>query len=221
LKNVPADSRSLFDPDNSSVAQYSDMDVDTQPDNTTPNRLVGDTVKRKNSQTKESGLGFRTHHSKRMKKHPSPSKAELEVLERAMSQFPPFTRSESFDARDEVSPTGIEVNPKSAALAPKDPNMRLQPTQQTTCGNGENLEAPRKKELIRMTESMPDFPKRVKAQKSSMIPKPSETLNTKPRLERRDSRRYSARYDLMDGSMMDVDELQLDLSAYDLNMKRV
>ena len=221
MKNVPADSRSLFDPDNSSVGQQSDMDVDPQPHSAPSSQPLADTIKWKNSQAKDSGLEFKIHHSKRMKKHPSPSKAELEGLERAMRKFPSLSRSESFSPHEDVSPIGIEVNPKSDALAPKDPNIRLEPRPPKDYGNGETLVVPRKKELIRTTGSMPDFPKRIKAQKSSLIPKPSELLNTKHRLDRRDSRRYSARYDLVDGSMMDVDELQLDLTANDLNMKRV
>ena len=219
LINVPVDSRSLFDPDNSSVGQCSNIEAEPH-DSAPPARLLSETNKRKNSQTKESRLGFNVHNSKRMKKHPSPSKAELEGLERAMRQFPLLMRSESLDLHDDVSPIRIGVNSKPVVLLPIDPNVKLQARQEVYGING-GLVVPQKKEVMKMAESMPEFPRRMKPQMSSLIPKPSDLLNTKPRFEMRHSRRHSGRHDAVDGTMLDVDELQLDLTAHDLNMNRV
>jgi hypothetical protein len=215
-KNVPADSRSLFDPDNSSVGQHSDMYVDSPSRSKAPSRRVSNTVKRRNSQIKDGGLGIKSHLSKRMKKHPSPSKAELEGLEIAMRQYPPFVRGASPNVQNDLTLSFGELRTAISVLTPKDHNAMLQePTKRQIKGKG--LEIFEKPGSTKQTSSMSEMPKRPKAQKSSMIPKPADPTNTKPRTKTSGS----SRYDLADGSMMDIDELQWDRTAYDIGMRRI
>jgi hypothetical protein len=114
LKNVLAESRSVFDldPDNSMLT--SDMEIDGVD---VPSRRVSvysaDVPRRKSSQTRQYRASLGNHGSKRMKKHPSPSKAELERLEYALRNF----STPSQEAEDFVT---------SGVLTPKDGNLSLQ-----------------------------------------------------------------------------------------------
>jgi len=209
LKNVPADSRSLFDPDNSSFVEHSDMETEIPSFSKASSRQLVDPVKRKSSLAGDSSFGQESQTPKRMKKHPSPSKAELESLEKALRQF-----STTFDTMDNVNgdiPNGFNELLPPAALATKDANVNLaEPTKRREKGKGFGMFL--KPELSRTTVSVPDTQKRGKAQKLDMIPKSAGVAVNRIRLEARDERRLSTRMD-MDSSVMDIDELQWDQTA--------
>jgi hypothetical protein len=203
LKNVPTDSRSLFD---------LDVDVDMPPATKVP-----DLAKNNSSEGREGGLGVRNSSPKNMKKHPSPTKAELEEWERDVGQFPPFRRSESFAARDDTAPIAPGVGLRAPLMVSKDANARLQRKRR---GQGKGIEFFQKLELMKTTESMPDISRRSEGPKG-MIEKPLDTTNTGPSPDVKDTRRQSTQNDDVDSSMMDIDELQWDSSAYNIGMRRV
>ena len=216
LRSVRADSRSIFDHDISSLGP-SDMETDhTRPHylTETPPR---DSVKRKSSQIKEGGM-FKLH-SKRTKKHPSPSKTELEGLQASLKVHPEFGISESHD--DLESSQALEQNPDAVEtlfhapplLAPKDPNSKV-------TGEAKAIEKRMgfgmfpKRDLGRPSVSTSDVPRRPNAQKS-MIPRPAEPTST-----RSYGPRFSLRGDFGNNTAMDIDELQRDESAYDISTKK-
>ena len=213
LKNVPADSRSLFDPDTSS-----DMDVDCTPVNPQTGEFLGFHIKRKNSLLKESALGFQCH-SKGTKKHPSPDKAELEGMEKLMQEHPPFGTSETLvlpgtiEAQDKA-PTYFGSAFSAPVLAPRDSNPKIQ-DQAKGIEKRKRLGLFQKSELSRTVASSPDIHKRSKTPKS-LIPKPADTANTKPRQDNR----YSLRDEVFNGTAMDIDELQRNESAYEIGVKK-
>ncbi|KAL5324515.1 hypothetical protein ACEPPN_009061 [Leptodophora sp. 'Broadleaf-Isolate-01'] len=188
LKNVSADTRSLFDSDQ--------MDIDSDTMSKAPSSQ--EPVKRKNSLVKDYGVRY--HSSKKVKKHPSPSKAELEGLERALQDFLPRSPSEGFPPLDDIYPLGESLAP-AAALAPRDPNTKLQDVKR----RGMKLEP------LKITESMP-----------ILLSQPKKSLPASPRQNISPidvSRRYMSRNTIAD--QMDIDELQWDDTAYNIGMKRV
>ncbi|KAG4436417.1 hypothetical protein IFR05_008110 [Cadophora sp. M221] len=188
LKNVPADTRSLFDSDQ--------MDIDSDTMSKAPSSQ--EPVKRKNSLVKDYGVRY--HSSKKVKKHPSPSKAELEGLERALQDFLPRSPSEGFPPLDDIYPLGESLAP-AAALAPRDPNKKLQDVKR----RGMKLEP------LKMTESMP-----------ILLSQPKKSLPASPRQNISPidgNRRYMSHNNIAD--QMDLDELQWDDTAYNIGMKRV
>lgn len=213
LKNVPADYRSLFDPDTSSVT-----DVDRTPVKPQTGESLRFHIKRKSSLLKESALGFQCH-SKRTKKHPSPDTAELEGMEKLLQEHPPFGTSETL-----VLPGNVEVQDKTPAyfgsafpapvLSPRDPNPNIQ-DQTKAIEKRKRLGLFPNSELSRTGASSPDIHKRSKIPKS-LIPKPADTTNTKPRQDNR----YSLRDEVFNGTAMDIDELQRNESAYEIGVKK-
>lgn len=95
LKNVPADSRSLFDPDNSSMGEPSHMDVDRvspmRLDDMNPLEESPELAKRKSSKLSDDGkikrmkpLPSPKHGQWETKKHPSPNRGLLKTMESQM-----------------------------------------------------------------------------------------------------------------------------------------
>ncbi|KAH7407885.1 hypothetical protein BKA64DRAFT_433898 [Cadophora sp. MPI-SDFR-AT-0126] len=188
LKNVPADTRSLFDSD------QMDIDSDTMGQSSPSQELI----KRKNSLLKDYGVRYQS--SKKVKKHPSPSKAELEGLERALQNFLPLSPSEGFPPIDDANPVGESLVP-AAALAPQDPNRKIQDTKR----RGTKLEP------LKTTESMPIL---LNQSKVSQPASPRENIS---RVD--GGNRYMSHKSLAD--RMDLDELQWDDTAYNIGMKRL
>lgn len=188
LKTVPADTRSLFD------SEYMDIDSDAMgksPSSQEP-------AKRKSSVAKDYGVRY--HSSKKVKKHPSPSKAELEGLERALQNFLPLGPSEGYPSLDDVYPTTESLAPVSA-LAPKDPNRKLQDTKRRDI----------KLEGLKTTESMPILLSQPKAYRPGSPRKHHGIIDGNPR--------YMSHNNITD--QMDIDELQWDDTEYNIGMKKV
>jgi len=99
----------------------------------------------------------------------------------------------------------------------KDANARLQRKQH---GQVKRIEFFQKLELMKTTDSMPDISRRSEGL-NGMIEKQLDTTNTGPSPDVKDSRRHSTQSDDVDSSMMDIDELQWDSSAYNICMRRV
>jgi len=207
LKNVRANARSLFDPDDSIIGLSSEMDIDSGP--SSKDVVRGDVVKRKNPKAKESLADDRLQHSKRIKKHPSPSKDELNNLEEAMRNLPPVSAPEDVVAQDNGFPNVAGILRKMDTLAPKDANTSLRKAKRQVAVIG-GLRKPALKQTV---ESMPNIPARLKATEST---NPTE----KAKLKRRGDRQYASQNDLADASLMDIDELQWDNAAYYIGMRR-
>jgi hypothetical protein len=212
LKHVPADSRSLFDADASSIG-LSEMEID-YPINNQTNKPLEDRFRRKTS-FKDRGL-FK-HYSKKTKKHPSPSKAALEDLEKALNEFPAFGTSRSLmisepsKVQEEVSHDIGAVSPVPQVLAPKNPNTKVREAGSSLQKTGFGLFP--KSELSKSGVSMPDITRR-KAQKT-MIPRPADPTPMRPRPELGENR-FSLRDAVLNATAMDVDELQWNNSAYNI-----
>lgn len=216
LEYVPADSRSLFDPDNSDFfGQHSDMEVDFEPVKKATNRMslaemdndpnsdrITDAAKRKSSQLRAPSFGFESPQLKRAKKHPSPSKEELEQMQKDLEVY----NDNDFVRRDDYHLPSMKLPPISTipVLAALDPNGKIAAKQ------------PKKGGLSRAAESMPNLVGR-KRRQSLRKAVMSTPTNTKEKAEKRRSKPAYAEVD----SEMDIDELQLDDSAYHIGMGRL
>jgi hypothetical protein len=177
-----------FDPDSSHVGQSPNMVVDSEPADKAV--FSSESTKRKNSRSTVAG------DIKRSKKHPSPSKEELERLELAMKNFP-------FGDRDKVP---LARGGARGALSSKDTNGKLKAAKHSVQGKV----AFAKQELSNTTESMPNLG--TKGLKSAM---------RKPTLEKGGNRKYFSQNNLAESSMMDLDELQWDKTEYNIGMRKV
>lgn len=217
LRHVPADSRSLFDADTSSMVP-SEMDIDSPPAKNQTDKPLGDLITRKTS-IRDRGLFKR--YSKKTKKHPSPSKTELEVLEKSLKESPEFGTCETFMVSELSKVKGAVPNDfgtrshSTPALAPKDPNIKVKGvahSKDKRIGFGLFPKPAPQPNLSRSGISMPDMATR-KAQKT-MIPRPAETNSRlRPELE---EPRYSLRDAVLNATDMDVDELQWNNSVYNI-----
>ncbi|PBP19482.1 hypothetical protein BUE80_DR009736 [Diplocarpon rosae] len=192
LNFVPADTRSLFDPDNSSM----------ELDNDVPSRRSSshEQMKRKSSLAKE--FGVKSHAFKRVKKHPSPSKTELEGLEKDLQGFLPGSLREDFALENDKFPTGRNLAPP-AALSTKDSNRKYRGTRRHAL----------KLEPLATTESMPNFPTRSKNSQH-------ESSHVKKRAMEGLGCQFMSHGNLTSNSVMDLDELQWDNPSYDIGMMR-
>ncbi|KAL2073756.1 hypothetical protein VTL71DRAFT_11082 [Oculimacula yallundae] len=186
LKSVSADSHSLFDIDQ--------MDIDSSPKEKSSSSL--EPAKRKDSNVKDYGV--RRHSSKRVKKHPSPSKAELEQFERAMIQFLPAGPSQSFAPLDDLFPARASLAPNTA-LASRDPNKKIQGNKR----HGMKLES------LKSSGSLPTL----SHPQMSVSTFPRQTINSAD-----GARLFMTHNNLAD--KMDIDELQWDDTMYNIGMKR-
>jgi hypothetical protein len=213
LRNVPAESRSLFDPDSSMREPLPDLCINTTPaSNTVPRKLI---VKRNNSQVKDVSLGVKSHMSKRRKKHPSPSKAELEGLEDALTHYSPRLVSMEVNKQEELTLSFGELR-TGEALRSKDNNAALsQAAKRGKNGSRLGMFGKAKQSVAGASMAEPARRPTPKGRKPSMIPKPAGAPTMKRRTEPR-------KYQLMaqaDESAMDTDELQWESTAYHIGMR--
>lgn len=213
LRNVPADSHSLFDPDSSMRDPLSDLGTKaTPPQNTAPRKLV---VKRNNSQVKDISLGVKSHMSKRRKKHPSPSKAELEGLEDALAHYSPPMASMDAKTQEELTLSFGELRTEDI-LKTKDNNAPLsQAAKRGKRGNQLGLFGKPKQAVAGSSMAEPARRPALKTPKPSMIPKPAGAPTMKHRTE---SRKFQP-LTQTDESAMDTDELQWESIAYHIGMR--
>jgi hypothetical protein len=212
LRHVPADSRSLFDPDSSMREPLSDLTTNTPPSDNTPQRRL--VVKRNNSQVKDVSSGVKSHMSKRRKKHPSPSKAELEGLEGALSHYSPRLASMEVNTQElALSFGGLRTG---ETLKTKDNNAPMsQAAQRSKTGNRLGLFARPKQAVASHSMMEPARRPVVKERKPSMIPKPAGASTVKRRTETGKFHQLIQK----DESAMDTDELQWESTAYHIGMR--
>lgn len=192
LRNVPADSRSVFDfdPDNSYVGQSSDMNMDVDLGMEPAGKAVfnEDSLKRKSPEV------ILTADVKRSKKHPSPNKEELDSMALIIKN--------SLLDRPQEPP--VANTTARGALSTKDANGKVKTAKRVVQGKV----AFAKQELTKTTASMPNLG--AKGLKSAM---------RKPTSEKGSSHQYFSQNDIADGSMMDLDELQWDETEYNIGMR--
>lgn len=211
LKNLRADSRSLFDRNSPKYVHFSEGDVTPQH-----NGHKGNTTKRINSHVKVLDPAARNHLSKRRKRHPSPSKDELENLEDALKHYSPLVGPVDPRTEDDLTTSYGELRPEGV-LQPRTNNMLLRiPAKRGIKGSVSSSKD-------KLGQSMPNSSvaepaKRLpnKFQRPSMAPKlaGAATLGRRPE--------YLA-YQLLpqqDGSLLATDELQWDSTTYNVGMKR-
>jgi hypothetical protein len=213
LRHVPADSRSLFDPDSSMREPLSDLGTNTAPpQNTAPRKVI---VKRSNSQVQDVGLGVKSHMLKRRKKHPSPSKAEPEGLKDSLAYYSPHLVSMDTNTQEELTLSFGELR-TGDILKSKDNNAPLsQAAKRGKTGNRLRLFGKPKQAVTGSSMVEPARRPTMKTLKPSMIPKPAGM----PTMNRRTEPRKFQRLTQTDESAMDTDELQWDLTAYHIGMR--
>lgn len=207
LRNVAAETRSVFD---FQIDDVSDMEIDTELDESPARKVpshsasgTSGTPIRKRSQTQRyNGLNLRGRGSKRMKKHPSPSKAELESLEHALRRYPDVAfGGEELGASSKSATKDLGT---SGVLTSRDANIRSREKRRSEIRNGDlkmiNL-------FPKSTESMPNisgsFSQQQKRYSGTASHRSSSILN-----------------ELADHpSMMDIDELSWDKTAYHIGMR--
>ncbi|EKD16558.1 hypothetical protein MBM_05027 [Drepanopeziza brunnea f. sp. 'multigermtubi' MB_m1] len=197
LSFVPAESRSLFDPENSS------MDIDTS-DHLRRSSSSREPMKRSYSNTRPREYRASWQSSKRMKKHPSPSKADLEELEKDLQNFLPCSSPGDQTLEEDKFPMDRTLTPASA-LSPTDANKKLLGSRRRQALNVEPMKT---------IESMPNLPSRPKYQPPSLQPRKKTVEGL--------SRQFMSCNNMADDrSIMDIDELQWDNAAYNIGLKRV
>jgi hypothetical protein len=222
LRNVPAGSRSLFDHENPSNMQAGAMDTILESSRAQRTPSKKGLVKRNNSQVKDVALGTRNHQPKRRKKHPSPSKAELEDLEDAFRRYNPNDGTGDVKVERQLV-TSFEGLRTASALRSKDNNTMLREATGLGLKDNDIFEKSRNSISSSISEA-PRRPTSTPARtKVSMIPKAAGAPSMKRRSatiphQRADS--YSRNMDLVETSMMDTDELQWDTSYYNIGMRR-
>lgn len=219
LKQVPADTRSVFDPDNSLMAYTVEADALLANDKNTDTSAI-DPIKRKSSQLRSSKLEVQPVHTKRMKKHPSPSKADLEKFEQMfLRDYPDLLRTDEL-GNAEVVPTALGDASTIPILAPLNSNQRIVELHQPE--KGQASEVSQTMNLTRAASSIPAFPRRPEHNRFSLMPKMSDKMASQSR-PKRESYQHPVRkdYDRDSDDDMDIDELQADASAYNIRMKRV
>ncbi|KAH6674115.1 hypothetical protein B0J14DRAFT_479837 [Halenospora varia] len=219
LKQVPADTRSVFDPDNSLMVYTVEADALLANDKNTDTSAI-DPIKRKSSQLRSSKLEVQPVHTKRMKKHPSPSKADLEKFEQMfLRDYPDLLRTDEL-GNAEVVPTALGDASTIPILAPLNSNQRIVELHQPE--KGQASEVSQTMNLTRAASSIPAFPRRPEHNRFSLMPKMSDKMASQSR-QKRESYQHPVRkdYDRDSDDDMDIDELQADASAYNIRMKRV
>jgi hypothetical protein len=229
LKNVPADSRSLFDPESASI-DYIELE-----DPPVHGSQSSDHTKRKNSQTKEPFPEF--NPSKRLrqipspikgewgrKKHPSPNRLLLMDLERQIESDPNFPKN------DKAESTAI-VNSKRVGgiLIHKDSNAKLSSSVSTNILGARSIEGKQLGKDI-MGKSLEPDKRRERAaggleSKSGLtrttttsfdmigkLQKPSETLIPTPQISQPTTQQPRRQTAIDEDSRMDIDELQWDIA---------
>lgn len=170
---------------------------------------IFDTVKRKSSQLKAPSLGIESHQLKRakkfpfssggeLKKHPSPSKDELDELDIAMRQYNNFGQ-----------PAVLGQIPNLSVLAPINPNGQIGGWKQ-----------PGKGGISRASESMPNLTGNRRSRAFSSSDNAATLSNASSARAKKYYSRQHSKQGVEDDSM-DLDELQLDDPAYDIGMGKL
>jgi hypothetical protein len=156
-------------------------------------------------------------YSKKVKKHPSPSKVELAELEQALKAFPAFGTSDTLRTSNPSAATEDAFNnvnsifPVEQLLVAKDSNLQVGGAVQSiekktslalfpkrASMNGPKPDISRSSVAIPINRRQPERP---------IIPRPKSELERKP---------CSSRKTAYNASAMDVDELQWDNSNYNI-----
>ncbi|RDL37896.1 uncharacterized protein BP5553_05329 [Venustampulla echinocandica] len=217
--NTAVDAKFLSDSENSHKADYSDMDLDTEPASMVKSSTAI-AVKRKGSQlgTPRGRLGS---HSRTWKKHPSPSKSELERLEEELRcQYPNLGNPECVNDGDAVLRTPPAQFPTVPVLAAKDPNEGTKASKRLK--NGKNFSLFKRSHHTRTTESTADINKGSKFPSLSLAPKlPRRFYSGYSKLEHTQppNQEQETQDNAMADSEMEIDELQLNDPAFDIAMK--
>jgi hypothetical protein len=200
LKSVPATSQSLFDSDSSVCSPCSRMDIDTEPgvEITESNDSTHETVSQ-HTLRRASKLGYQeiSLAYTRGKTHPSPSRVDLQLLQREFAeQLRGLNKS---DRRDTLKSAQL---PPSCVLTPKDPNTST--VDRDSKHSDKMSEKTRKLRDSQIHSSMPNMA-RMSKQRFSVS---SITYNPK-----RDSRQSDIEcksgIDMENDSDMEIDELQM------------
>jgi hypothetical protein len=206
-KATLTDSYSLCDLESSSVdIDHSNMGLGPLSIEKTNDGDFADRVQRKTPKSKVTGLQVRYHHSKKMKKHPSPSKADLETWEIALKQYPGFDEYETFTKVNDETEVNIDSCSAINILGPKCANAKLQESirkQDQEKGSEISL----KQDLSRIS----DVSNRSKVRKS-FVTRPTSVARSRSRKGARRGRSYSSN-DVNKASYMDIDELQWEQPA--------
>lgn len=182
------------------------------------------TVKRKSSQVNMLH-SEKLHVSKKFmtKKHPSPSKDDLDVMGLQLGRFMTTSQSVPILQRDNTSSLSVDHMAKNAcesaeepprttprALSPKRTNKLIKRAS-GVARQFQTVSVPEKLELS-TTTSMPllSFPTRPRHPKNSMLPQS---------VSRNEGSRGSDTIQ-EDSSMLGLDELQWDKAVYDIGMRR-
>lgn len=197
------DSRSSSDQEFTGVSgSHSDMDLDTREIE------KADVVKKKPPQSKGARSSVRSTHVGRMKKHPSPSKADLEKWEQILTHFPATDDSESHSQVYNNYGINVYFHPKSSVLHPKPTNFKLQePTRKQDKSQGGGMFHLQVPDGAKTSATMDDAPSRRKDRVSSVTKHRSS--KTRSREGTRSGRSFSSNV-LKEDNPMDIDELQLD-----------
>jgi hypothetical protein len=195
LKSVPATSQSLFDSDSSIGSPNTRMDIDSEPivEVTETDAFTHETVPQHNLR-RVSRLGYR-ETSKTYKKHPSPSKSELESLEQKVTEK--LRDLNKSDRRDTVKSTHLLP---SCVLTPRDPNTSIADRDSK---HSDKSEMTRKFEESRIHSSMPNMVRNSK-QRYSL----SSITCSSRRGSRQSDVQCKSGIDMENHSDMEIDELQ-------------
>jgi hypothetical protein len=169
-----------------------------------------DAVKRKSSQLKAPSLGIESHQPKKakkypfsgdgeLKKHPSPSKDELDELDIAMRQY-----------NSSRPPTGLGQIPTLSVLTPINPNGQIGGWKQSAKGG-----------ISRASESMPNITGNRRSRTLSSSDNMATLSNISSVRTKKDHSRQHSKQEYIEDDSMDLDELQLDDPAYDIGMGRL
>jgi hypothetical protein len=169
-----------------------------------------DAVKRKSSQLKAPSLGFESHQLKRAKKypfssageskkHPSPSKDELDELDIAMRQY-----------NSSGHATSLGQTPTLSVLAPINPNGQISGWRQPVKGG-----------ISRAAESMPNMTGNRRSRSLSSSDNIATLSSISSARAKKDHGRQHSTQGYVEDDSMDLDELQLDDPEFDIGMGRL
>jgi hypothetical protein len=180
---------------------YSDMDLGI-----TRRDSIG-IVPRDTPEPNETGLSVRLRRfTNRMKKHPSPSKAQLEKWGVAMGELIGSSEPRNFGQADEEAGSNVDSRPVSSILAPKSTNANLQ-EQIKEPDTGKGAAILQTSDMATASTSMDTTSGRNKGRKS--ISRPRSMTKIRSREAPRRGRSFSTA-DLSKDDLMDIDELQLE-----------
>lgn len=216
FRNEPSHSRTSNDQDLAKDEVNSDMELDSPPLHVRSSR-----TKRKNSRVRGGALGLTVQSSKRMKKHPSPSKAELEVLEQSFAAM----QDSNPDVLMQDELAGSFCERTANILGPKDANTKVRSARKNTNnarGKDVSMSATHKialpeKAIVEMTRRRAQQ-SRPTSKMASKIPKPVPDNDSSYHNLRKESQELVTH---TRGGIMEMDELSWDKTAYNVGRRRV